>query len=66
MQAYKLHSAFLDALESHFKKPIHPTLLTNSEEAGTNFIERTCAIKLDSFFINKGIQFNHFYQMLPG
>lgn len=65
IQAYDLHSEFLDTLSNHFNNAIHATLLTKSEEIGTSFIERTGAIKLSSFLMTQGIQFDHFYQMLP-
>lgn len=42
--AYTYHRSMVDDLAVAFGLPIHATFLTPSEERGTDFISRTCAV----------------------
>ena len=44
--AYSFHREAMLDLEASFHMPVHITLLTPSEESGTEFIKRTGAIEL--------------------
>lgn len=44
--AYSFHREAMLDLEANFDMPVHITLLTPSEESGTEFIKRTGAIEL--------------------
>lgn len=47
---YQFHAQMILDLESSFGLRVHPTYLTQSEEAGTEFIVRTGAIEFDIVF----------------
>ena len=43
--AYPFHSSAILDLKANFDIPVHITLLTSSEECGTEFIKRTGAVE---------------------
>jgi len=45
--AYQEHRDMVFELEQYYGLPVHLTLLTRSEEVGTDFIKRTGAIEFD-------------------
>jgi hypothetical protein len=54
-EAYWFHRETTADLEAWTRLPIHITLLTQNEEAGTDFIKRTSALDLREFLVKSDV-----------